>query len=52
MHAFLDGRDTPPKSAEKYIRQLQRKMKELGVGQLATHDGAFLCHGQRQPLET
>lgn len=41
VHAFLDGRDTPPKSAEKYIRQLQRKMKELGVGQLATMIGRF-----------
>ncbi len=41
VHAFLDGRDTPPKSAEKYIRQLQQKMKQLGVGQLATIMGRY-----------
>ncbi len=41
LHAFLDGRDTPPKSAEKYLRQLQKKMKELKVGQLATMMGRF-----------
>ena len=41
VHAFLDGRDSAPNSAEKYIRQLQQKMKELGVGQLATMMGRF-----------
>ncbi|MDP3698632.1 MAG: 2,3-bisphosphoglycerate-independent phosphoglycerate mutase [Nanoarchaeota archaeon] len=41
VHAFLDGRDTPPRSAEKYIKQLQQKMKELGVGTLATMMGRF-----------
>lgn len=41
VHAFLDGRDTPPKSAGKYIRQLQQKMKQLGLGTLATMMGRF-----------
>ena len=41
IHVFLDGRDTPPKSAVKYIRQLQSKMKELGVGTLATMMGRY-----------
>ncbi len=41
VHAFLDGRDAPPKSAEKYIRLLQEKMKELRIGQLATMMGRF-----------
>ncbi len=41
VHAFLDGRDTPPQSAKKYIRQLQRKMKQLGIGQLASMMGRF-----------
>lgn len=41
VHAFLDGRDTPPQSAEKYLKQLQKKMKELGVGTLATMMGRF-----------
>ncbi|MDO8510634.1 MAG: 2,3-bisphosphoglycerate-independent phosphoglycerate mutase [Nanoarchaeota archaeon] len=41
IHLFLDGRDAPPKSAEKYIHQLQRKIKEFGVGQIATMMGRF-----------
>lgn len=41
VHAFLDGRDTPPKSAKKYIHQLQQKMKQLGIGTLATMMGRF-----------
>ena len=41
VHVFLDGRDTPPKSAEKYLRQLQSKMNEIGVGQIATMMGRF-----------
>src|SRR5699024_9229359 len=32
VHAFLDGRDVGPKTAETYIRQTQEKMDELGVG--------------------
>lgn len=41
VHAFLDGRDSAPKSAEKYLHQLQQKMKVLGVGQIATMMGRF-----------
>ncbi len=41
VHAFLDGRDTPPKSAKKYIIQLQQRMKELGIGTLATMMGRY-----------
>lgn len=41
LHLFLDGRDTAPKSAEKYLRQLQRKIKEIGVGTIATMMGRF-----------
>ncbi len=41
IHAFLDGRDTPPRSAAKYIRHVQCKIKELGIGTLATMMGRF-----------
>ncbi len=41
VHAFLDGRDTPPQSALKYIRRLQQQMKQAGVGTLATMMGRF-----------
>ena len=41
VHSFLDGRDTPPKSAEKYLKQLLAKMGQLKVGQLATIMGRY-----------
>ncbi len=41
VHAFLDGRDTMPKSAAKYIKMLQLEMKKLKIGQLATMMGRF-----------
>ena len=41
VHCFLDGRDTPPASAEGYITQLQEKMKEKGVGKIASLSGRF-----------
>ncbi|MBD1223325.1 2,3-bisphosphoglycerate-independent phosphoglycerate mutase [Virgibacillus halodenitrificans] len=41
VHAFLDGRDVGPQTAEKYIKQTENKMKELGVGKLATISGRY-----------
>lgn len=41
VHCFLDGRDTPPASAEGYIMKLEEKMKEKGVGKIATISGRF-----------
>ena len=41
VHCFLDGRDTPPASAEGYITELENKMKEKGVGKIATIMGRF-----------
>jgi 2,3-bisphosphoglycerate-independent phosphoglycerate mutase len=41
IHAFLDGRDTPPKSALGYIQQLERKIEELKVGRIATVSGRY-----------
>ena len=41
VHCFLDGRDTPPASAENYIIELQEKMKEKGIGKIATISGRF-----------
>src|SRR6267378_1547610 len=34
VHCFMDGRDTPPNSGRDYVRQLQQKMRELGVGEI------------------
>ena len=41
VHAFLDGRDTPPSSAAEYMEQLVEKMKEIGVGEVATVSGRY-----------
>ena len=41
VHCFLDGRDTPPASAENYITKLQEKMNEKGVGKIASISGRF-----------
>ncbi len=41
IHPFLDGRDTPPRSAMDYLYQLERKLAELGGGRIATISGRF-----------
>ena len=41
VHCFMDGRDTPPNSGRGYVRQLQQKMRELGVGEIATVVGRY-----------
>ena len=41
LHAFLDGRDTPPKSAAASLQLLQEKCVALGVGQIASIVGRF-----------
>jgi len=41
VHAFLDGRDTPPTSGLGYIKELEAKMVELGVGKIATISGRY-----------
>ncbi len=41
IHAFLDGRDTPPISAVPYLAALEDKIKVLGVGKIASVSGRF-----------
>jgi 2,3-bisphosphoglycerate-independent phosphoglycerate mutase len=41
VHCFMDGRDTPPNSGRDYVHQLQQKMRELGVGKIATLVGRY-----------
>lgn len=43
LHAFLDGRDTPPKSAASSLKLLQDKCNALGVGQIASIIGRFFA---------
>jgi len=41
VHCFLDGRDTPPSSGAHYVAQLQRKLNEIGSGEIATVVGRY-----------
>ena len=41
VHCFMDGRDTPPASGENYIAELEEKMREKGIGKIATISGRF-----------
>ena len=41
VHCFLDGRDTPPASADKYVAAMQEKCREIGVGEVATVVGRY-----------
>jgi len=41
VHAFLDGRDVPEKSASKYLKELEEKIKEIGIGKIASIIGRY-----------
>ena len=41
LHAFLDGRDTPPDSGKSFLMDVEKKMQELGVGEIATISGRY-----------
>jgi len=41
VHAFMDGRDTPPHNGVKYIKEFQEKVKEIGTGRIATIVGRY-----------
>ena len=41
VHAFLDGRDTPPASGKDFVQALSDEMKKIGVGQIASLSGRY-----------
>jgi len=41
LHAFMDGRDTPPKSGIDYMRAVENRLKEKGYGRVATVCGRY-----------
>ncbi|MFM9031912.1 MAG: 2,3-bisphosphoglycerate-independent phosphoglycerate mutase, partial [Opitutaceae bacterium] len=41
VHAFTDGRDTPPSSGLGYVRQVEAQMRAIGVGRIASVCGRF-----------
>lgn len=48
LHAFLDGRDTPPRSAEASLIKAQEKFAELGCGQVASVIGRYYAMDRDQ----
>ena len=43
VHAFLDGRDTAPKSATESINKMEEKFQELGGGRFASIIGRYFA---------
>ncbi len=41
IHAFTDGRDSPPDSGLGYVTDVEKKAAEIGVGKIATVMGRF-----------
>lgn len=41
IHVMLDGRDTPPKDGFLYLNKLNEKIRELGIGRIASMQGRF-----------
>ncbi len=51
VHCFLDGRDTPPSSAVRYVQALQKRIKEIGCGQIASIIGRYYAMDRDQRWE-
>jgi 2,3-bisphosphoglycerate-independent phosphoglycerate mutase len=41
LHCFMDGRDTPPESGAGFLEELEREMRRIGVGRIATVSGRY-----------
>ncbi len=41
VHAFMDGRDTPPRSGLGYMADLEKRLRETGYGKVATVSGRY-----------
>jgi 2,3-bisphosphoglycerate-independent phosphoglycerate mutase len=48
VHCFMDGRDTPPESGAGYIEQLQKEMRQIGIGQIASISGRYYAMDRDQ----
>ena len=51
VHAFLDGRDTPPQSAEASLKALEAKCRALGNAQIASICGRYFAMDRDQRWE-
>jgi 2,3-bisphosphoglycerate-independent phosphoglycerate mutase len=48
IHAFMDGRDTPPRSGLEYIRGVESRLKETGYGKVASVCGRYFAMDRDQ----
>ncbi len=48
IHIFLDGRDTPPQSGSFFVKKLEEKLLELGVGEIASFSGRYYAMDRDQ----
>ncbi len=51
VHAFLDGRDTPPRSGLGYIKTLENDLDRMGAGRIATVSGRYYAMDRDQRWE-
>ena len=51
VHAFLDGRDVAPDSGIEFVTQLQSKLEEIGVGEIATISGRYYAMDRDKRFE-
>ena len=51
LHLFLDGRDVAPQSSESYFKIVQDKIKELGIGVIATISGRYYAMDRDKNLD-
>ncbi|MEX1199119.1 MAG: 2,3-bisphosphoglycerate-independent phosphoglycerate mutase [Pseudohongiellaceae bacterium] len=48
LHAFLDGRDTPPRSALASLQKADRQLREAGIGRIASITGRYFAMDRDQ----
>src|SRR5271167_1790028 len=41
LHCFMDGRDTPPESGAAFLEQVQKELRSIGVGKIASVSGRY-----------
>lgn len=41
IHCFMDGRDVPPASGKEYIEELEKQLKNIGNGKIASVEGRY-----------
>jgi 2,3-bisphosphoglycerate-independent phosphoglycerate mutase len=51
LHAFLDGRDTPPKSADQFLARTEQVFHDEGLGKIATISGRYYAMDRDQNWE-